>query len=60
MEKYSISEVAIILKVSTNTVRSYIKKGQLKATKIKRGLRFQYEISQENIDEFNEKHNIFL
>ena len=48
-----VKEAAERLNVKISTVRSYIKKGLLKAEKIPKGLKFRYEISEQAIKRIN-------
>jgi hypothetical protein len=49
-------EVGQKLFVCTESVRSYIRSGQLKAIRIAKGKKFEYRISNEAIEDFKRKY----
>jgi excisionase family DNA binding protein len=56
MEKYTVSELASLLNVSTTTVRNYIKTGKLVATKIRQGLKHYYIVSDAQLKAFKQNY----
>jgi excisionase family DNA binding protein len=49
----AVSEVAQVLKVTTETVRRYIREGKLPATKVRTvGLRTQWGVSRADLEAF--------
>lgn len=51
-----VKEAALKLDVSEQTILNYISSGKLKASKKRRGLRFSYEISETDLQEFVNKY----
>ncbi len=49
---YTVKETAEKLNVTVQSVRNYIKKGSLPATKEKMGMRYTYLISDKDIENF--------
>ena len=49
---FKVSEIAIKMDVEKQTVYTWIRKGQLKVTRIGKGLRPRVRITQEQLDEF--------
>lgn len=51
MKIYTTQEVAELLSIKENTVREYIKRGELEASRLGR----MYRISEEQVNDFLEK-----
>ena len=53
LETHTISEVAVMLSVSSESIRRYIKSNKLKASRVGR----QWRISDEDLKEYFEKNS---